>query len=77
MVEGRFTPGGRVTTQRKDLAQALDLAETLGLDLPATALTMALYDRLIAAGEGDLDHAALVRALDDWPLHTDLPASSA
>ncbi|SDE26673.1 NAD(P)-dependent oxidoreductase [Rhodospira trueperi] len=76
MVEGRFTPGGRVTTQRKDLAQALDLAETLGLDLPATALTMALYDRLIAAGDGNLDHAALVRALDDWPSHTDLPTPS-
>nr|WP_281396721.1 NAD(P)-dependent oxidoreductase [Roseospira visakhapatnamensis] len=65
MVEGAFTPGARATTQRKDLDQALALAEAVGVTLPATTLARDLYDRLIARGEGDLDHAALIRVLDD------------
>jgi 3-hydroxyisobutyrate dehydrogenase-like beta-hydroxyacid dehydrogenase len=64
MVEGDFQPGGRVVIQHKDLTQALDLAESLGLTLPATALNRALFARLIEAGDGDLDHAALIRALE-------------
>lgn len=64
MTRRDFRPGGKSTTQRKDMAQALDLAAELGLDLPATALNLELYDRLIAAGFGDLDHSALVRVLD-------------
>lgn len=65
MVDDDFRPGGKCTTQRKDLAQALELADSLGFDLPATRLCMALYDRVIAAGHGDLDHAALIKALGD------------
>ncbi|MBE0582924.1 MAG: NAD(P)-dependent oxidoreductase [Desulfofustis sp.] len=61
MVEGTFTPGAKCTTQRKDMHQALELAAELGLDMPATALSRELYDRLIAAGGADLDHAALYR----------------
>jgi 2-hydroxy-3-oxopropionate reductase len=64
MTAGDFTPGGRAATQRKDMAQALDLAAELGLDLPATALNRDLYDRLIAAGHGDLDHSALYKLFD-------------
>lgn len=59
MAEGRFDPGGRSVTQRKDLQQALDLAGDHALDLPITRLTRDLYDRLIAAGGGDLDHSGL------------------
>lgn len=61
MIRHDFQPGGKVTTQRKDLSQALDLAGELGMDLPATRLNMELYDRLIAKGDGGLDHSALVR----------------
>lgn len=64
MVKGAFDPGGKCTTQRKDLSQALELAEELGIELPATALNMALYDRVIQAGHGELDHSALIKALD-------------
>jgi len=64
MIDGDFTPGGRASTQRKDLDQALALAGSLGLDLPITALTRDLYDRLIVAGGADLDHAALITVLD-------------
>ena len=64
MIDGVFTPGGKAITQRKDLAQALELAHTANLRLPATALTLELYDQLIAAGGGDLDHSALVKVID-------------
>jgi len=64
MVEGNFKPGGKSTIQRKDLSQALELAQELGLDMPATALCMSLYDRIIAAGHGGLDHSALIKAID-------------
>lgn len=61
MATGDLAPGARATTQRKDLAQALALADDLGMDMPVTRLTRDLYDRLIAQGDGDLDHAALIR----------------
>lgn len=64
MITGSFEPGGKAVTQRKDLFQALALAKTTGLELPATALNMALYDRLIAEGGGELDHSALVKIID-------------
>lgn len=64
MVDRAFDPGGKCTTQRKDLDQALTLAKTLGLELPATSLSRDLYDRLIANGHGELDHSALIKAID-------------
>ena len=64
MIDGAFTPGGKATTQRKDLQEALDLAASIGLELPATALTRDLYDRLIAAGGGGLDHSGLYTVID-------------
>ncbi len=64
MVDGDFQPGARSTTQRKDLDQAVELATELGFELPATALGRDLYDKLIDAGFGDLDHSALIKAID-------------
>ena len=65
MIEGAFQPGGKVTTQRKDLQQALELAASLGLALPATTLCRDLYDRLIQRGDGGLDHSALIRLFEN------------
>ncbi|MDH3638406.1 MAG: NAD(P)-dependent oxidoreductase [Gammaproteobacteria bacterium] len=64
MIDGRFEPGAKAVTQRKDLFQALELAQTLDLKLPATALNMELYDRLIESDDGELDHSALVKVID-------------
>ncbi|MCH7937355.1 MAG: NAD(P)-dependent oxidoreductase [Proteobacteria bacterium] len=64
MIDGAFTPGGKCVTQRKDLFQALELAGELGFEMPATALNMALYDKVIEAGLGELDHSALIKAID-------------
>lgn len=59
MVTGDFKPGGKVATQRKDMAQGEALADSLGLDLPALRLNRGLYDRLVEAGGDGLDHSAL------------------
>jgi 3-hydroxyisobutyrate dehydrogenase-like beta-hydroxyacid dehydrogenase len=61
MVADDFAPGARATVQAKDMRQALDLAAAFGLDLPATALSRELYEKLIDQGGGGLDHAALYR----------------
>ncbi len=64
MIDGTFQPGGKCTTQRKDMDQALELAQELGFEMPATALGRDLYDKLIEAGHGELDHSALIKAID-------------
>ena len=63
MIDDDFTPGGTIVVQHKDMTQALDLAEELGFDLPATRLNRGLYEGLIAEGFGELDHAGLIKAL--------------
>jgi len=64
MIDGDFEPGGKCTTQRKDMDQALELAAELGFTMPATSLNRDLYDIIINAEMGDLDHAALIKAID-------------
>ncbi len=64
MIDGAFEPGGKCVTQRKDMDQALELAAELGFEMPATALSRDLYDKAIEAGFGDLDHSALIKAID-------------
>ena len=61
MLDDDFRPGGKVTTQHKDLEQALELAAATGLELPATELNRSMYRQLIDDGHGDLDHSALFR----------------
>lgn len=61
MIAGSFAPGGRVALQRKDILQALELAAETGAELPATALSRQLWDRMVARGWGDLDHSALIK----------------
>jgi len=63
MRDGDFRPGGKVVTQRKDLHQALELTDELGLKLPATRLNLDLYERLVASGGGELDHSALIKVI--------------
>ena len=48
----------------KDMDQVLELAAELRLELPGTLLYRDLYDRVIADGHGELDHAALIKAIE-------------
>jgi 3-hydroxyisobutyrate dehydrogenase-like beta-hydroxyacid dehydrogenase len=61
MVTGRFEPGGRARLQRKDIAQALELAGEVGIELPSTSANLALWDRMIGQGLAELDHSGLYK----------------
>jgi 3-hydroxyisobutyrate dehydrogenase-like beta-hydroxyacid dehydrogenase len=63
MIEENWVPGGRATVQLKDTSTALAQARALGLDLPLIGLVDRLYADLVAHGDGDLDHAALIREI--------------
>lgn len=64
MIDGSYEPGGKASTQRKDLQQALAQAESVGARMPVTELVRNLYDELIEQGGGDLDHSAVMRILE-------------
>ncbi|MCS6888846.1 NAD(P)-dependent oxidoreductase [Chloroflexus sp.] len=59
MAARRYIPGGKVTTQLKDLRMAAAMAAAAGIDLPHLRDTITRYETLVARGHGDLDHSAL------------------
>lgn len=63
MIEGDFRPGGPAKWQLKDTRTADSLAAELGLELPVSSLVNRLFEELVAHGDGDLDHSALIREL--------------
>lgn len=64
MLQRRFQPGGKVSTQRKDMDTVVGFAGELALELPLSELVQGLYQSLEARGEGQLDHAALLLELE-------------
>ncbi|MES9967528.1 MAG: 2-hydroxy-3-oxopropionate reductase [Sedimenticola sp.] len=65
MIKRTFDPGFRIALHQKDLNLALSGARELGLSLPNTATTQELFN----ACSGDLDHSALVNALETLASH--------
>ena len=64
MVKRTFAPGFRIGLHQKDLNLALAGARALGVALPQTAGAAQLMQVCAANGMQDLDHSALVRALE-------------
>jgi len=64
MIKRTFAPGFRIKLHQKDLALALAGARELGVALPQTAGAAQLMQALAANGGADLDHSALVKALE-------------
>src|SRR6266705_2615725 len=64
MVKRTFAPGFRIGLHQKDLNLALAGARALGVALPQTAGAAQLMQACAANGGQDLDHSALVRALE-------------
>ncbi len=64
MIKRAFTPGFRIGLHQKDLNLALAGAKALGVALPQTASAAQLMQVCAANGMQDLDHSALVRALE-------------
>jgi 3-hydroxyisobutyrate dehydrogenase-like beta-hydroxyacid dehydrogenase len=72
MIENDFKPGGPAKYQLKDTHTAMALAKSLGVSLPVASLVDSLFEDLVAHGDGDLDHSALIRELRR---RNDLPPS--
>ncbi|MDD2882284.1 MAG: 2-hydroxy-3-oxopropionate reductase [Rhodoferax sp.] len=64
MIKRTFDPGFRIKLHQKDLGLALQGARELGLALPQTAGAAQLMQVCAANGMADLDHSALVKALE-------------
>jgi 2-hydroxy-3-oxopropionate reductase len=69
MIKRTFAPGFRIKLHQKDLGLALQGARELGVSLPQTASAAQLMQACAANGMADLDHSALVRALELMASH--------
>jgi len=74
MIKRTFNPGFRIKLHQKDLNLALQGAKALGVALPNTAMTAQLMQACAAQGLGEMDHSALVQALEGLANH---PVASA
>ena len=66
VLKGDYTPGFFAKHFLKDLRIALDEADKIGLDLPATQTAKRLYEQLVDAGHGDDGTQALVKIYTAW-----------
>ncbi len=73
MIKRTFAPGFRIGLHQKDLNLALAGAKTLGVALPQTAGAAQLMQACAANGMDQLDHSALVKALELMANHTVAP----
>ncbi|MGE2834890.1 2-hydroxy-3-oxopropionate reductase [Mycobacterium sp. SMC-4] len=64
MLARDFAPGFRIDLHHKDLKIALAAAEAAGIAVPLTGVITQLVQALRSAGDGGLDHSALLRALE-------------
>ncbi len=64
MIKRTFNPGFRIKLHQKDLNLALQGARELGVSLPQTAGAAQLMQACAANGMAELDHSALVKALE-------------
>lgn len=65
MVERNFTPGAPNVIFIKDMKAILDAAAELKLELPLLSLVNEVYKKMCKAGQGELDHASYILALEE------------
>ena len=65
MVERMFEPGGPARVQLKDLDQALELADQVGLKTPTVRNAQTLWKKMVDNGLGDLDQAGIIRVIEN------------
>jgi 2-hydroxy-3-oxopropionate reductase len=69
MIQRTFNPGFRIALHQKDLNLALAGAKAIGVALPQTANAAQLMQACAANGWDQLDHSALVKALELMAQH--------
>ena len=67
MLAEEFAPQARLAQHLKDVQLMLAAAERTGTDLPLSLLHRELLERVVAAGDGDLDNSAIIRAFRPAP----------
>ncbi len=70
MLSGTFNPGFKIKLHQKDLNLALASAKTLSLSLPNTAIAQQMFASCIAHGAAELDHSALILAIEGLAAHS-------
>jgi 2-hydroxy-3-oxopropionate reductase len=65
IVKGEFEPGFKSRFHFKDLNIVMETARQYNVPMPATAVAQQLFNALMAAGRGDLDHSAVITILED------------
>ena len=70
MLNGTFNPGFRIRLHQKDLNLALGAAKDLQLSLPNTAIAQQMFASCMAHGGGDLDHSAMILAIEGMASHS-------
>lgn len=65
MVERAFEPHGRASVHHKDILQALELAEQVGIDLVSLNTNLELWQKMMDRGWADLDQAGIIRAVEE------------
>jgi len=70
MLKGTFNPGFKIKLHQKDLNLALSSAKALSLSLPNTAVAQQMFSSCIAHGGAELDHSALVLAIEGLAAHS-------
>jgi len=69
MIKRTFQPGFRIRLHQKDLNLALQSARSLHMSIPATALAQELFNAVAARDGLDLDHSAMVLAIEELANH--------
>jgi len=75
MLNGTFNPGFRIRLHQKDLNLALGAAKDLQLSLPNTAIAQQMFASCMAHGGGELDHSALILAIEGMANHAIRPGN--
>jgi len=71
MLEEDFTAHSKISQHQKDLRMIIDYASRAGQFLPLACVHRDLLEKAVAAGEGDLDNAAVIRQYGRLFLHPD------
>ena len=72
ILEKNFEPGGKCSTQLKDMKNIIETAKTYKIHLPLSEKIKKLYEIIVEEGKSNLDHSALyllIKKLKKYPLN--------
>ena len=72
ILEKNFEPGGKCSTQLKDMKNIIETAKAYKIHLPLSEKIKKLYEKIVEEGKSNLDHSALyllIKKLKKHPLN--------